>query len=218
MEPICSSWRLINSGKHSLAFQQSQPEAQLNCAEIVRRVQNGDDEAFALLVDRYQERVFNTALRMIGDYDEADDITQEAFLNCYRKLDSFRGDSQFTTWIYRITINVVKNRWKYKLRRGANKTFSLHAIKDPEEQSLEEQLPSEQPSPRQIAQDSELQAILMRKMDELHPDFREVLVLRCLESLSYNEIAEILECSIGTVKSRLHRAREILKEKMEKYL
>ena len=202
----------------TLAFQQPQPEQQLDCAELVRRVQDGDTESFSLLVERYQERVFNIALRMIGDYDEADDVAQEAFVNCYRKLDSFRGDSHFTTWIYRITINVVKNRWKYKLRRGANKTFSLHTINEPGEQTLEEQLPSKQANPRQLAQGAEIQAILMRKMDEMHPDFKEVLVLRCMESLSYNEIAECLDCSIGTVKSRLHRAREILKEKMHKYL
>jgi RNA polymerase sigma-70 factor (ECF subfamily) len=187
-------------------------------ADLVARCKAGDKLAFDELVAAHQERVFNVAYRLMGNYDEALDLTQEVFLNCFRKISTFKGDSAVATWLYRITVNCAKNRWKYQQSRGLNRTDSLDApLQSDDEKSLME-YPSPAPGPSDVATDREQQLRFEEAIQKLAPEYREALVLRYVEELSYEQIAEILRVSLGTVKSRIHRARAELRQLMRDYL
>ena len=183
--------------------------------EALRRVQAGDYEAFDWLIEHHQDRVFNTALRLLGNHDDAADVAQEVFLKCYRRINSFRWDAQFSTWLYRITVNEVKNLWQRDRRRQKNKTCSFQTPVEDGGLTLEEVLPCVQPGPRRLAAGHELHQMLLEQLNSLPETYRETLVLRYLENLSYLEIAQALECSMSIVKSRIHRGRKMLREKME---
>jgi RNA polymerase sigma-70 factor (ECF subfamily) len=182
---------------------------------LVERCKAGDRLAFDELISTHQERVFNTAFRLMANYDEALDLTQEVFLNCFRKIGSFKGDSALSTWLYRITVNTAKNRWKYQQSRGMNRTQSLDAPLDSDDEERVRQYPDSQPTPRKVASDREAMEILERNLGHLQAEHREVLVLRYVEERSYEEIADVLRLSIGTVKSRIHRARNELRQLMQ---
>jgi RNA polymerase sigma-70 factor (ECF subfamily) len=185
---------------------------------LVQRCKAGDKLAFDQLISAHQDRVLNTAFRLMGNYDEALDLTQEVFLNCFRKIGNFKGDSALSTWLYRITVNTAKNRWKYQQSRGMNKTHSLDAPMAPDDEERIKQFPDSQPTPRKIASDRETFEYLEEQLALLNEEHREVLVLRYMEELSYEEIADILRLSLGTVKSRIHRARNELKDLMDAFL
>lgn len=187
-------------------------------AELVARCKAGDRLAFDELIAAHQERVFNVAYRLMGNYDEALDLTQEVFLNCFRKIGSFKGDSALSTWLYRITVNTAKNRWKYQQSRGLNRTDSLDAPPAPEEDRALTEYPSPQPGPMELATGREAMSRFEESLQKLAPEYREVLVLRYVEELSYEEIAEILRISLGTVKSRIHRARAELRNLMRDFV
>lgn len=187
-------------------------------ADLVERCKKGERLAFDELISTHQERVFNTAFRLMGNYEEALDLTQEVFLNCFRKIGSFKGDSALSTWLYRITVNTAKNRWKYQQSRGFNKTHSLDAPLPADDEERVKQFPDPQPTPRKVASDREAMAFLESHLNALNEEHREVLVLRYIEELSYEEIADILRLSLGTVKSRIHRARNELRNAMQDYM
>jgi RNA polymerase sigma-70 factor, ECF subfamily len=187
-------------------------------AQLVERCKRGESLAFDELISAHQDRVFNTAFRLMGNYDEALDLTQEVFLNCFRKIGNFKGDSALSTWLYRIAVNTAKNRWKYQQSRGYNKTHSIDAPLSADDEERIKQYPDSLPTPRKIASDREAMAYLEGQLAHLNEEHREVLVLRYLEELSYEEIADILRLSIGTVKSRIHRARNELRDFMKDYL
>lgn len=187
-------------------------------ADLVARCKAGDKLAFDELISAHQERVFNVAYRLMGNYDEALDLTQEVFLNCFRKIGSFKGDSALSTWLYRITVNTAKNRWKYQQSRGLNRTDSLDALADEEGEKKLTDYPSPDPGPSELASGREAMNHFEECLQKLPPEYREVLVLRYVEELPYEEIAEILRISLGTVKSRIHRARSELRELMRDYL
>lgn len=182
---------------------------------LIERCKQGEAAAFDELISAHQDRVLNTAFRLMGNYDEALDLTQEVFLNCFRKIGSFKGDSALSTWLYRIAVNTAKNRWKYQQSRGFHKTASLDAPMDHEDEERIKQYPDGQPTPRKVATDREAMAFLEEHLATLNEEHREVLVLRYVEELSYEEVAEILRLSLGTVKSRIHRARHELRELMK---
>lgn len=186
--------------------------------QLVDRCKSGDRTAFDELISAHQDRVLNTSFRLMGNYEEALDLTQEVFLNCFRKIASFKGDSALSTWLYRITVNTAKNRWKYQQSRGLHRTTSLDAPMDADDEERVKQFPDAQPTPRKVATDREAMGFLEEHLQRLGEEHREVLVLRYIEELSYEEIAEILKLSLGTVKSRIHRARAELKEIMADYL
>lgn len=190
----------------------------LSNREALRRVQAGDYEAFDWLVEHHQERVFNTALRLLGNHDDAADVVQEVFLKCYRRIGSFRWDAQFSTWLYRITVNEVKNHWQRDRRRRTNKTCSFQTPVEEGGLTLEEVLPCGQPGPRRLASGQELHRLLLTQLNSLPDSYRETLVLRYLEELSYREIAQALDCSMSIVKSRIHRGRKMLREKMADFM
>ncbi len=189
-----------------------------NEAALVERCKAGDSVAFDELISGHQDRVFNTAFRLMGNYDEALDLTQEVFLNCFRKIANFKGDSALSTWLYRITVNTAKNRWKYQQSRGMNRTTSLDAPMEADDEERVKQFPDSQPTPRKVATDREAMGFLEEHLLTLNEEHREVLVLRYVDELSYEEIAEMLSLSLGTVKSRIHRARNELRDGMQEYL
>ena len=211
---------LSASAKSLHAVVGAQDSVALQAAEsaLVERCRTGERMAFDELISTHQDRVLNTAFRLMGNYDEALDLTQEVFLNCFRKIGNFKGDSALSTWLYRITVNTAKNRWKYQYSRGYHKTQSYDA---PLEAGVEErvnQFPDAQPTPRKVAVDHEAMAFLEEKLKDLNEEHRDVLVLRYIEELSYEDIADILRISLGTVKSRIHRARAELRDVMKEHL
>ncbi|MGB9691718.1 MAG: RNA polymerase sigma factor [Candidatus Sumerlaeaceae bacterium] len=187
-------------------------------ADLVARCKAGDKLAFDELISAHQERVFNVAYRLMGNYDEALDLTQEVFLNCFRKIGTFKGDSALSTWLYRITVNTAKNRWKYQQSRGINRTDSLDAPNDNDSDKPLSEYASPVPGPSEVASGREAMNRFEDCLQQLPPEYREVLVLRYIEELPYERIAEILRISLGTVKSRIHRARAELRELMRDYL
>lgn len=182
---------------------------------FVRRLQRREEAAFSELVRDYQHRVFSLVVRMIGDPEEARDVAQEVFVTVFRSIDGFRGDSSLSTWLYRVAVNHCKNRLKYLGRRGAGRT---RALDDLGEGVLERApgtsapvRPDDEVSARQMA------AVLQRELDALEPDHRALVVLRDIQGLSYAEISEVTGHPVGTVKSRLHRSRLLLKEALERH-
>lgn len=196
----------------------STPELSPTEADLIARCKAGDKMAFDELISAHQERVFNVAYRLMGNYEEALDLTQEVFLNCFRKIGSFKGDSALSTWLYRITVNTAKNRWKYQQSRGVNRTDSLDVPFDQGDTKALADFPSPEPGPSEVASGRETMGKFEQCLQKLASEYREVIVLRYIEELPYEEIAEILRISLGTVKSRIHRARAELRELMRDYL
>jgi len=173
--------------------------------ELVASCQNGRMECFAELVERYQTRIYNLAYRMVLNREEAEDITQEAFLNVYRALDSFKGD-RFSPWIYKIASNLCLDH----LRRRRPPTVSIDAPVGPEGDMTRE-IADKTNQPEDEAMAADLGLDVQRAIGRLPEKYRTVAVLRHIEDLTYEEIAEILSLPLGTVKTRLFRAREMLR-------
>jgi RNA polymerase sigma-70 factor (ECF subfamily) len=185
----------------------------------VREAQAGDRAAMERLLETFQQRVWRRALYRLGDHDEAWEVAQNVFVICFRKIAQFRGEAQFWTWLARIVDNQVKNRHAWWSRRGRSVTFSIHDLKEGRgEEPLPIDPPSEEPSPRRQAAARQEVALMEEKMQQLSPEHREILLLRFADELSYEEIAESLEISLGTVKSRINRARSELRELMKDIL
>jgi RNA polymerase sigma-70 factor (ECF subfamily) len=186
----------------------------------------GDDAAlvrdFDALYARYGERIFNSIYQRIGDYEEAADLTQETFLSAHKAREQFRGDSQVYTWLYRIAQNHCKNRFKQRDRQREMEGPSLDAGAPGDAAGFEEAAPREiadaRPSPARLLEQKELQAQISRAVDSLQPAYRDVLVLRDVDELSYNEIAEVTGLTLEAVKTRINRARAMVRQKVEPYL
>ena len=175
--------------------------------QLLQAARRGREDAFEELVRLYEKRVYHLALRMCGNAEDAYEIAQEAFLSVWKGLRFFRGESSFSTWLYRLTSNAAIDFLRRQRRQGADGP-SL----DDEDSFVEVADPS--PSPHQQAETLELRQALVQGLDTLSPEHRQVLLLRELQGLSYEEIAACLELDLGTVKSRIARARE----KLRKYL
>ena len=178
-------------------------------AELVAAAQKGEREAFGCLVERYQDRVYNVLTRVLGSREDALDVTQEAFIQAFVKLDSFRSESKFYTWLYRIALNLALSQ-----RRRRRTSFSVEQVK---EQGGEEPM-SIQPAPENVLMVEERAATVERALRALDAPHCQILVLREIEQCSYEEISEILELPIGTVRSRIFRARIQLKEKLQELM
>lgn len=172
--------------------------------QLVVRVQEGDKRAFDLLVLKYQHKVHAIVGRFVRDTDEVADVVQEAFIKAYRALPKFRGESQFYTWLYRIAVNTAKN---YLVSRSRRPPGSDVDIDDAEYYSGSEHLKDLGTPENQFFRD-ELESVIVKSIAELPEDLRTAVTLREYEGLSYEEIAEIMECPVGTVRSRIFRARE----------
>ena len=173
---------------------------------LVRRVQSGDKRAFDVLVLRYQGKVLKLVMRYVRDAMEAEDVAQEAFIKAYRALPGFRGDSAFYTWLYRIVINTAKNTLVSAKRRPLD--YNLDSP-DSEQSGLLSRL-TDGETPEQLLLSDETRRTVEAVMSELPEELRTAIVLRELDGLSYEEIASAMDCPVGTVRSRIFRAREAI--------
>lgn len=176
---------------------------------MIAALKRRDEEAFAELVNAYQHRVFTVIYRIVGDREEAEDVAQEVFVAVFKYIDSFRGESKFSTWLYRIASNRALNRVKYLKRRSYKKHQGFEDTSDATLHASATSTPVGRPDAHALG--NELHAIINAGLAELSEEHRAVVVLRDVEDMSYTEIAEALEIAEGTVKSRLYRARAALK-------
>lgn len=177
--------------------------------QLVARAQQGDRMAFDLLVRKYQYKLIKLVSRYVSPAD-APDVAQEAFIKAYRAVDGFKGNSAFYTWLYRIAINTAKNYLVARSRRPASQDID---VADAEAYGISDQLTS-QDTPEQLALSEEIRDTVAATIAALPPDLRTAIVLREVEGLSYEEIAEAMECPVGTVRSRIFRARAAVDEKL----
>ena len=173
---------------------------------LVERVQQGDKSAFDILVRKYQHRVVKLVSRYVKDHSEVYDVAQEAFIKAYRALPKFRGDSAFYTWMYRIAINTAKNYLVAQGRRLPNVDIEVQDAEQFEGVSALK----EYATPESMLRRDEIQDAISRTIETLPDDLRTAIVLREIEGLSYEEIAEAMDCPVGTVRSRIFRAREAI--------
>jgi RNA polymerase sigma-70 factor (ECF subfamily) len=181
---------------------------------LVERVQQGDKRAFDILVLKYQNKIIQLAYRYVHDHDEAMDVAQEAFIKAYRSLGNFRGDSAFFTWIYRIAINTAKN---YLVASGRRPPKSDLDAQEAEQYDGASGL-KEYDTPEHVLLRDEIKETIASAINELPDDLRTAITLRELEGLSYEEIAQTMECPIGTVRSRIFRARDAIDAKLKPLL
>lgn len=186
--------------------------------EIVRACQNGDTHAFGLLVNRYQKQMFNIAFRMAGNYEDACEIVQEAFLSAYRSIRKFRGKAKFSTWLYSITINQTRSHLREIKNRNLHEELSVDDPSGEEGLFPRKQIGSREIGVAEQVEQKEIREKVQECINTLDDEHREVLVLRDIQGFSYEEMAEMLKLPDGTVKSRLFRARLLLKNSLEKVL
>ena len=189
-------------------------ENQATDQQLVERVQAGDKRAFDLLVLKYQHKITSLVGRYVKDHHEAMDVTQEAFIKAYRALKNFRGDSQFYTWLYRIAINTAKNYLVSKGRRPPDQDVDADEQAD---YGFAEQM-TDAETPENLLSRDELQEKVFATLEQLPDDLKTALSLREFEGLSYEQIAEIMDCPVGTVRSRIFRAREAIDKVVAKHM
>ena len=183
--------------------------------ELLVACRGGNREAFDRLIDRHAGRMYQTAYGLLGNREDAEEVVQDAFVRAWNAIRRFRGDAEFATWVHRIVVNLARNRFHWNRRRGAEVTVSISGQlataedeRDPEDMAI----PDERLNPETMLHHAETEAVVMQGFDELPDTLRETLVLRHVEERSYEDIAAVLNCKIGTVKSRLARGREMLRE------
>ncbi|MHB9138438.1 MAG: sigma-70 family RNA polymerase sigma factor [Victivallaceae bacterium] len=188
--------------------------------ELVKEFKDGNTAVFDLLIARHASRMYGTAYALLSDHHDAEEVVQDAFVRAYRSLNSFRGDSNLGTWLHRIVSNLARNKYHWNRRRGANVNISIHnAVNDPEKEKNENDMPLPDCSriPDRQVENSEIEQCLTEGMAKLPESLRETMILRHVQDMSYEKIAEALDCKVGTVKSRIARGREILREIMNKF-
>ena len=178
--------------------------------ELVKRVQAGDSRAFDLLFDRYKHKIYSLVSRFVDIHHDVEDIVQESFIKAYKALPHFRGDSAFYTWLYRIATNTAKNHLAAKTRKPATSDV------DPTDESTQYEYDSlrETDNPENLLERDELEVVIARAIQDLEPNLRSAVTLREYGGLTYEQIAEIMECPLGTVRSRIFRARSEITAKM----
>ena len=182
---------------------------------LVDRFKNGDQSAFNEMVSRYWDRIYAMVNQLLRNQQDAEEVTQDAFIRAHRGLANFRGDSAFSTWLYQIATNLARNRYWYWWRRKRDKSVSFDApVSADNATTLAEVIPAELETPEDATVTQEFVTRIAAGMEKLSAKHREILILRNVKNLSYEEIAEILTISVGTVKSRIARARESLRAKI----
>jgi RNA polymerase sigma-70 factor (ECF subfamily) len=183
-------------------------------ALLIEAFQRGDKRAFDQLVIRHKDRIFNLCYRFLGDYEEANDSAQEAFVKAYGSLKTFRLESAFSTWLYRIAVNTCKNKLGSSAYKAKRKTVSLDNPGNNKEEPSPMEIQNGGPSPLARMEEKERMRLVQTAMDTLPTEFKMVVALRDIEGLSYEDIAEITGLNLGTVKSRIARARTDLRNKL----
>jgi len=186
--------------------------------EFVSLCKKGDVDAFEVLVRKHQKRMLNIAYRMMGNYDEACEIVQDAFVSAYRGMKRFRGRSKFSTWLYTIVMNLAKNRLKQLKTQRVHEKYSLDNPVHTNEGTIHVDPASGDPSPLERLEKRDIQQKVQACIDSLDHEFREVLVLRDIQGFSYDEISNVLKVPEGTVKSRLFRARDAVKDCLKRVI
>ena len=181
---------------------------------LVERVKSGDKKAFDALVIKYQGRILNLISRFVHNPYDASDVAQEAFIKAYRALPKFRGDSAFYTWLYRIAVNTAKNFLASSLRQPFDTAVDFNEM----EQTDHSDSLKEQTTPESLLLTHELQETIVTAIEELPLDLRSAITLREIDGLSYEEIATVMECPVGTVRSRIFRAREAVDKRIQPLL
>jgi len=198
----------IKSGKDH------RPEKDFDDAEVIERILSGEINDFAILVRKYQKGIYNYALRMLGHEEEARDLAQDIFVAAFKGLKGFRGESKFSTWLFRIAINQTKNRIKYLRRRHFfdDEQITSEARETPD---MFATLSGSEDNPEEAFLKKDFNSLIMRGLMELPPEARQIIILRDIEDFTYEELSQIMELNLGTVKSRLHRARHALRKLVE---
>lgn len=182
---------------------------------LIERIKNGDNAAYDDMVTRYWDRIFARVYNLLRNQQDAEEVTQDAFIRAHRGLSSFRGDASFSTWLYQIATNLAHNRYWYWFRRKRDHSVSLdQQLTTDSDMTLEDVMPCKGETPSEAVLTNEFVERVSECMKDLSDKHREVLILRNIESLSYEEIAQKLNVSVGTVKSRIARARENLRVSM----
>jgi len=180
--------------------------------DLLLKARNGDVKAFETIIEDYQKKVFNIALRMIGNHDDASELAQEVFIRIFKSLKNFKGESSLSTWIYRITTNVCLD----ELRKRKNKNIvSLDEDVKQDDGEIKRQVEDARPTPDVIAEKNEVLRVVKEAILSLPEDQRTVIILRDIQGFSYDEIAKIMNCPEGTVKSRINRSRQILRDRLK---
>ncbi len=187
-----------------------------NETQFIERLKKGDANAFEALVAERSGEIYGLLYRLTENTEEARDLTQETFLRALQNIENFRGEADLRTWIYRIAINQARNRWRWWRRRRRDVTVSLDFANDERNKPLAATLRSDRgETPEQETLAHERERVLRRALMDLRPVYREAVILRDIEGLSYEEVAAALQISVGTVKSRLARGRKELRNKLE---
>lgn len=182
-------------------------------ATLVQRFNAGDDTAFVTIMDRYKAKIFSTVLKLLHNRADAEEIVQDTFIRAHRGLGKFRGDSSLATWLYRIAVNLARNRYWYFFRRRRQDSLSLdHALGEDGDATFADLVASEAQDPAQETATEEFARLVDTCMDQLELRHREILTMRNILNLSYDDIARALGINVGTVKSRIARARENLRQ------
>lgn len=181
--------------------------------QLIEKSQQGDIESFQLLIKEYQKLAFNIAYRMLGNTEDAADATQDAMIKVYKSINSFKGHSSFSTWLYRIVTNTCLDELR---KRKKDKTLSYDKEIETEEGTMEREIPDTRNIPEEVVERKEQLQDLVQAINGLPQQYKTVIVLRDIKGFSYEQIAEILDCSQGTIKSRISRARMALKENIQK--
>ncbi len=182
--------------------------------ELMQKIKKGDVEVFDILVRRWENRLFNVIYRITGDFETSRDIRQEVFLRVYQSAKGYRSDGHFSTWLYRIAINCSINELRKRKRR---QTIPLNMPESGEGQTVQNELLDDSPGPEEVIQQNELSEHIRDALRCLPDEQRVVIVLRHYEGLKFQQIASILNCPLGTVKSRMHHGLEQLRSKLKRY-
>ncbi|MCM8795023.1 MAG: sigma-70 family RNA polymerase sigma factor [Candidatus Omnitrophica bacterium] len=186
----------------------------LTDGELVRKAQAGEETAFDELMVRYEGQIIGLAYRMLGHYHDSVEVAQEAFYRVYRGLAGFRREASFRTWLYGITLNLVRHKRRWHIRHRTGRTVPLEMVirKDEEGDSWEREIADPKADPRQEVERSQLQEEILQALEHLPGSVKTVVILRDIQDVPYEEIARLTKEPVGTVKSRLHRGRAMLRE------
>ncbi|MBE6406759.1 MAG: sigma-70 family RNA polymerase sigma factor [Lentisphaerae bacterium] len=215
---VSGSFSIVNSGKNfftkgsTMQTSEEKKKQMMETAELIEAFKAGKQESFDKLVVMYSPQLYRTAYGLLGSKQDAEEVVQDAFVRAFRALNNFRGDSSFETWMHRITINLARNKFHWNRRRGEGLMTSISRVSDDEGEQRDLLFPDDRLRPDFSMENSEIEKQIMNGLSSLPDSLRETMVLRHISDLPYEKIAEQLDCKVGTVKSRLARGRELLRE------